>query len=71
MKKILTKEEIDKILKVDPNERIATNEEIERIVNEIKRVETEKGIPHGGLSNDEIDAIMKNLGLGDIKLIRE
>lgn len=71
MKKILTKEEIDKILKVDPNERIATNEEIERIVNEIKKVETEKGIPHGGLSNDEIDAIMKNLGLGDIKLIRE
>ncbi len=42
MKQFLIKEDVDKILGVDLNERIPTQEEIKLIIGEIKRVTKEK-----------------------------
>ncbi|GAU78569.1 YkvA family protein [Fusibacter sp. 3D3] len=54
MKQFLTREDVDKILGVDPNERIPTQEEITPITEEIISVTKETGLDAGQLSKPEM-----------------
>ncbi|BEP27824.1 hypothetical protein [Helicovermis profundi] len=67
MPKFLSREEIDKILGIDPNERKLSQDEIKLLIEELKKVEKEYGVPHGGLSEEIIKTIMKKMGFEDVK----
>lgn len=71
MKQFLTREDVDKILGVDPNERIPTQEEMKLIIEEVKRVTKEKGSDSQTLSKQEMDAVLKKLGLENIRIYTE
>ena len=71
MKQFLTKEDVDKILGVDLNERIPTQEEMKLIIDEIKRVTKEKDSDSQMLSKHEMDAILKKLGLENVRIYTE
>ena len=67
MPKFLSRKEIDKILGIDPNERMLSQDEMKLFIEEIKKVEKENGVSHGGLSEEEVKNVMKRLGIEDVK----
>ncbi|MBF4693769.1 hypothetical protein [Fusibacter ferrireducens] len=71
MKQFLTREDVDKILGVDPNERIPTPEEMKLIIEEVKKATEEKGRNAEALSKPEMDAILKKLGLENVRIYTE
>ncbi len=53
MNKMLSRNQVDKLLGVDPNERIPTHGEIKLIQKEIEQAEKDLGLEKGGLSDKE------------------
>lgn len=68
MSKMLSKEEIDKILGVDQKERVPTNTEIRQIVAAIETVANERNISVDKISNSEINEIVKSIGIKNVKI---
>jgi hypothetical protein len=66
--KFLTREEVDKLLGVDPNERVATHDERLRLNAEIERVAKERHVLPEQLTLEEMNQILTNLGMQHVKL---
>ncbi|GAU78968.1 hypothetical protein [Fusibacter sp. 3D3] len=68
MNKMLSRNQVDKLLGVDPNERIPTHEEIKLLQKEIEQAEKDLGLEKGGLSDKDFANILKKLGLDEVRI---
>ena len=63
MKNQLSRDEINKLLGVDPTERVPTKNEIIQIEVAVEAVANERNIPSSEISTKEINEIVKNIGI--------
>lgn len=68
MRKQLSRDEIDKILGVDPAERVPTKNEIRQIEAAIETVANERNISSNEISTSEINEIVKKIGIKNVRV---
>lgn len=68
MGKQLSREEIDKILGVDPNERVPTGTEIRQIDEAVEAVAKQRNISSKEISTSEINEIVQKIGINNVKV---
>lgn len=68
MRKQLSRDEIDKILGVDPTERVPTKNEIRQIESAIETVANERNISSNEISTSEINEIVKKIGIKNVRV---
>lgn len=68
MGKQLSREEIDKLLGVDPNERVPTRTEIRQIDEAVEAVAKQRNISSTEISTREINEIVKKIGIKNVKV---
>jgi hypothetical protein len=69
MKKYLTREDVDRLLNVDRSKRCATQTEIKMIQNAINERAIKKGISIENFDQNDMDEILKELGIPDVEII--
>ncbi len=68
MKNQLSRDEINKLLGVDPTERVPTKNEIIQIEAAVEAVANERNIPSSEISTKEINEIVKNIGIKNVRI---
>lgn len=68
MKKQLSRDEVDRLLGVDPNERVATADEIRRIDEAVERIAKLRNVQSTEITTSEINTIIKELGIKNVKV---
>ncbi len=68
MKNQLSRDEIDKLLGVDPTERVPTKDEIIQIEAAVEAIANERNIPSSEISTTEINEIIKKIGIKNIRV---
>ena len=68
MKKQLSRDEIDKLLGVVPTERVPTKTEIQQIEVAVEAVANERNIPSSEISTNEINEIVKIIGIKNVRV---
>jgi hypothetical protein len=69
MDKILSKEDVDKLLDIDPNTRLATCTEMDAFLKEYDKISALKG--EKNLTDDEVIEILRKLNLEHIEIRSE
>ena len=68
MKNQLSRDEINKLLGVDPTERVPTKNEIIQIEAAVEAVANERNIPSSEISTKEINEIVKRIGIKNVRI---
>ncbi len=68
MKSMLSREEVDKLLGVDPNERVPTANEIRQIEEIIEKVAKQRNIDASAITTNEINELIKKNGIENVKV---
>lgn len=68
MKNQLSRDEINKLLGVDPTERVPTKNEIIQIEAAVEAVANERNILSSEISTKEINEIVKNIGIKNVRI---
>ena len=68
MKNQLSRDEINKLLGVDPTERVPTKNEIIQIEAAVEAVANERNILSSEISTKEINEIVKRIGIKNVRI---
>ena len=68
MKNQLSRDEINKLLGVDPTERVPTKNEIIQIEAAVEAVANERNILSSEISTKEINEILKRIGIKNVRI---
>lgn len=71
MSKMLSKEEVNKLLGINPNHRMPTREEVDSFLVELHLFATEKGIDPKDVSEEEIKEILSRLNIENVEIVKE
>lgn len=68
MKSMLSREEVDKLLGVDSDERGATANEIRQIEEAVEKVAKQRNMDPSEITTNEINELIKKIGIEDVKV---
>lgn len=71
MYKMLSKDEVNKLLGINPNHRMLTREEIDSYLVELHLFATEKGISPRDVSEEDIREILNRLNIENVEIVKE